>query len=816
MRTIWQDVRVGGRLLARKPGFAAAVILCLGLGIGGVTAVFSALNGMFIRLMPYEKPDRLVSFSLAGYSDKPISLLPARIYLDWKTHSQSFTEIAAYQGHRSHVPWEGWGDTEEGLQGLEGLAVTPSLFAVLGIRPWWGRVLAEEENSFQDHPVIVLSHHVWQDIFGADPGVLGRDVQLTGRACKVIGVMGPNYRFLPFGGGTANRKVDYWVPVSAGFEEEPLGNANYGVVARLKPGVGVDQAQADVNRLLQNLLGDRSDGRLRFLVHPLPAKLLGPARSASLLVLVAAAFVLLIACANVINLLLVHTLGRRTEVAVRSALGSSRLRLVRQLIAENMLLVLLGGACGIVAAGWSVGVLGRIAPRSVLGLDQARLDWRVLAVALGVTVVCGLVVGLIPGISSSRIDLLEALKESGTRATGGRRERRMVRWVVVAELTLAFMLVVGASLLIRSYGRLMQVELGLQTGQVVTFRLSGPNVTSRQTELLERLRSLPGVELAASTTTAPLAGDGSDVCFVATVPPTPQQEPVSSVYLRTVSQDYFRVFGMQLLRGRYFSTRDGAHSSPVVIVNEALAQRLWPDADPLGRQMSFGKQSSLTSFNDEKYVPREVVGVLRNVRCDGPDRDVPLEAYVPFEQRARRFVITSVALRCGVEPASLMQTVRQEVRAVDGTFKIENMSTVEGHYGRLTALRRFLMALLATFAGVAFALAVIGIYGVVAFTVSMRAREMGIRIALGAQRPDILRLVLRHAAGLTLTGVAFGLLAAFALRKVIASQLFGISPLDPLTLGIGILLVSLVPMLACYLPARRAAKTDPMTALRCE
>ena len=378
------------------------------------------------------------------------------------------------------------------------------------------------------------------------------------------------------------------------------------------------------------------------------------------------------------------------------------------------------------------------------------------------------------------------------------------------------MLVVGANLLIRSYWRLMQVELGIQPHQILAFRVSGPKLMDRHDELLDRLRSLPGVELAASTTTRPLTDDASDTVYVAPMPQQSQQEPVPSVCLRTVSLDCFRVFGMQLKRGRYFTAADSGGSNPVVVINEALAQRLWPGEDPVGRQLAFGKQTSTASFNDEKYVPREVVGVLRNVRCDGPDRDVPLEAYVPFDQRPRRYVITSFALRCRAEPAGLMGAVRQEIQSVEGAFKTESMSTIDGFYSEITAYRRFLMAMLSAFAAVAFLLAVVGIYGVVAFTVSLRVREMGIRIAFGAQRRDILRLVLKHAASLIVAGVGFGLLGAFALGKVIASQLFGISPLDPLTLGIGVLLVTLVPLLACCLPARRAARTDPMAALRCE
>lgn len=820
METMWRDIRVGSRVLVRRPAFAATVVLCLGLGIGGVTAVFSVFHGVTARFMPHERSDQLVFLITSGVFDDRTPAMSAQYYLEWKAQNRSFAEMAAYQRHEPHAGPAGWAQTQENLMDLQGLTTTGSLFSVLRIRMQMGRPLDEKD---QGQPVIVLSHHIWRERFAADPQILGQSILLGGQARQIVGVTASSCRFLPTLDVVAiNKKMDYWVPVGAGFPNEARTSWNYAVLARLKPGVTLAQAQADmdsVTRRQQEQYLDDFPKEAHIVVQPMARQLLGPVRSAIPLALAAAVFVLLIVCANVVNLFLVYAARRKTEMAIRSALGSPRWRLMRQLIGENVILVLLGGALGVLLAWRGVDVLLHLAPRNLPGIEDIRMDIRVLAVALGTTASCALAIWLIPGICASHVNLANVLKESGTRTTSSFGERRTARLVVMSEMILSFVLIVGAGLLIQSHWHLMRVELGIQPHHVLTLRLSGPNLVKRHDELLERLQSLPGVSLAASSTGLPLSGEPSDSRLVRPLPTDRSPDSYPVVYLRTISTEYFRVLGASLIGGRHFARQDNEKSSPVVIVNEALARRLWPEKDPIGQQMTFDAAKGNRVFYNgggETLVPRQVVGVVRDIRYAGPDQEPPLEAFIPFTQRTRSHYILSVALRCQADPADLMKTVRREAQAVDPSFKVESTGTMDGFYFELTAHRRFLMAMLSVFAAVAFTLAVVGVYGVLAFTTSMRVREVGIRMAFGARPRDVLRLFLQQAAGLVLASVGLGLLGVFVLRKILARQLFGISPLDPITLAGGIMLVVLVSLAACYLPARRAAQIDPMVALRDE
>lgn len=823
MITLLHDIMYGFRILRKNPGYSLTIIVCMALGIGGVTAVLSVMNGVFLRLMPYEKPDRLVLFlSDSGDSDTPDTATSAKNYLDWKTQNKSFSEMAVYKYHRSHHPFRGWNDTEERLVGLNGLVVSPGFFDVLGVRPILGHALRKDRTSFDEQLVIILSHHVWCDLYGSDPNILGRCIKLDGHMCEVTGVMPPDYRFLPAATWTSvtpRRKIDYWIPIRRSFGNSHRGNWAFNVIARLKPGISLGQAQADMNVItewLKEQYPDNFNEHYRVIVRPLSQILLGPVRSATFVLFVAAGFVLLIACANVVNLHIVNSMNRREEITIRSALGGSRLRIMQQLLVENMILIIAGGTFGVFLAIWGVDALIRTAPKNIPGLDQAGVDWRVFIAAILITLSCGFVVGLIPALSFSRLNLAEMLKKSGKRITQGFKERLAIRLNVVSEIALALVLLISAGLMIRTLWHIVHVDLGIQTSHILTARISGPNISQVHDRLLQHLRSIPGVTAAASNTALPLTGQPSDTCRISSISRHEGRIFSPTANLHTVSPDYFSILGIPLRQGRSFTSDDNENSAPVVIVNHSLARQLWPGENPIGQRVDFSQESTIFQSGTAKYLQREVIGVIGDIRYEGPDRKSTPASYLPFAQRTRDHFLTNIVLLCSVEPESLTISVRREIQETDSSCSIQNIKSMKGFYSDVTANRRFLMVLLSVFALVAFILSVVGIYGVIAFMVSMRMHEVGIRLTFGARGIDIMKLMLGYAVRLILSGLAVGILTALAMHKVIKSHLFGISPMDPLTLGISITLVVLVPLVAAYIPARRAAKVDPMAVLRYE
>ena len=829
--TLWQDVRFGARMLRKSPGVTTVAVLMLALGIGGVTAVLSVFSGMFVELLPYKDAGQLVVFEtrVPGV-DRPITSTAAVSYRAWCQEADRFSGLAAYVWHTSYDPFEGWKDTEDQLKSLQGFQITPNFFDVLGVKPILGRTLHDKEiNSKNDH-VVILSHRVWQDRFGGDPDVLNRTVRVEGHPCQVIGVMPPNLRFLPSSIGSVvglfscNRPVDYWLPMPDKFQQVQQIDASFDVVGRLKPGVSLAAAQSQMDVLNARLfkqhykkLGMQS---MAITVTSLRHYLLGTVHAGLWLLLAAAGFVLLIACANVMNLLLIRNLGRTREMAVCAALGVPRWRWLRQRLLESSLIALGGGVLGSVLAAWGTRLLVSVAPPDLPGLDQIRLNPGVLGITLSVTVICGLIVGLLPALQINRVDLVGLLK-GGSGSTGmvGPRDRRILGSLGMVEVALALVLLLGATLTLHSFWRVAQVELGLNTDNILCARIMGPDLDRHQRTLLESLQGLPGVEAAATMPALPLTEEMSDF---AGMRPTDWDEarqgtpPQASI--RTISHDYFRAMGVQLLQGRAFNELDTPESGRVLVVNQRLARLLWPDSDPIGQTVRFDQVLAIMckEFNGKDPHVYRIVGVVRDVKYKGPDAEAPLEVYLPFAQAMRQHIVTSLVLRCRSTPAGYVDAVKRQVETLCPSCSVTGFSTMRSYLDQRTSVRRFVMTLLLTFAGLALTLAVIGIYSVTACTVSARMREVGIRMALGADRASILKLMVKQGMAWVVGGLGLGLVLALALRGAISSQLFGISALDPLAVTAGVLLIVLVSLTACLLPARRAAKVDPMTVLRDE
>jgi putative ABC transport system permease protein len=832
MRTILKEICYSWRVLRRKPGFIAATILCLALGIGGVTAVLSVFNGMFVKLLSYKDADRLVVFEtrVPGI-DRPITSTASAFYQNWRDETDCFTDLGAYYWHTSHDPFEGWKDTEDRLKDLKGFHITPNFFSVLGVKPILGRTFDRMENDFREHHLVIISHHAWRDRFRTDPNVLTQTVRLEGHHCRIIGVMPPNIRFLPstaaslLGTFSSNNSVDYWIPMPEKFHKLTEIDCSFDVIGRLKKDVTLAAARSQIDvltkRQFEQFLAPMGIKSMTVTVVPLREHLLGNIHAGLWLLLAAAGFVLMIACANVANLLLIHNLNRMREMAVCSALGGTRWQWLRQRITDSMLIALSGGLLGILLALWAVRLLVAVAPADLPGLDQIRLDPAVLGFTLLISAICGLVVGILPSLRITRSNLTGLLKGiSWSSSTVGVKERRTLGSLGMTEVTLALVLFLGATLTLRSFWRVMQVELGVDTDNILCARVMGPDLMQNHQALLDGLQGLPGIGAVSTVTALPLTDEESDFTTARPVIwDDARKESLPQVSLRTVSPDYFRVMGIRLLQGRSFDTRDSRESDRVVIINQSLARHLWPDVNPIEQHIRFDDIQMVMGnsvSDEEKQISRRIVGIIQDVKYKGPDAEAPMEVYLPFAQAIRKHTVTSLALRCQSTSIVYTEVIKRQVEGACPGCSVTGFSTMHDFLSHRTSVRRFVMILLLTFAGIALSLAVVGIYSVTAYTVSARMREVGIRMAFGADQIDILRIIVKQGMVWVLAGLGFGLLLALMLRQAITSQLFGISAIDPVTIVVGILAILLVSLTACMLPARRAAKVDPMKVLRYE
>ncbi|MBA3961835.1 MAG: ABC transporter permease [Chthoniobacterales bacterium] len=795
------DLRYAFRQLIKSPGFTAVAILTLALGIGACTAIFSVVNGVLLQPLDYPQPDRIVVVRETNLPQFPDFSISPPNFLDWQKQAKSFSALAAYGNKQLNLTGEGE------PQRLAGLKATASYFDVFGVRPLLGRAFLPEEDAPGKSHVVVLSHPLWERVFAGAKDALGRSLQLNGESYTVIGVMPPNF--------ARAEKTDVWVPMAFSAEERSNNyrDAHYlDVAGRLKPDVTAAQANAELQLLAARLARqypDRQKGWSVF-VRPLLDYSVRDVRPVLYTLLGAVGCVLLIACANIANLLLARATARQRELSIRAALGAGRFRLVRQLLTESVLLGLCGGAAGLLVARWGLDALLALAPSDLPRVADIHLNAAVLLFSLLLSVITGVIFGVAPAWLAARTDVNEALKQGTRGSTDARGKLRGA--LVVAEVAFALVLLGGAGLLARSFLRLTNVDPGFNPAHATVLRLTLPEKKYEKDAqqvafvdaLLERLRVLPGVEAAGLTHTLPLLGDWVMLFNIEGRPAVaPTEMPTTNFY--SVTPDCFRAMGIRLLRGRVFNPRDTATAPPVVIVNETLAKQYFPNENPLGKRMNI-------AGGPEKL--REIVGIVADVKQYGIDQAATSQSYEPFAQHP--FNTLNVVLRTGGPAAAVMAGLRPAVYAVDKDQPIGSIQPLAEIVARSIAQQRFAMTLLLVFAGVALVLAAIGIYGVMAYTVAQRRGEIGIRMALGAQTGDVVRLILGNGARLVGLGLLVGLAASFAATRALRSMLFQTSAADPLTLGAITLLLAGVALIACLLPAQRATRVNPIEALRDE
>ncbi len=807
---MFQDLRFGVRMLLRNPAFTLAAVLSLAIGIGATSAIFSVVNGVVLRPLPYQQPEQLVriwhSKPKIGMTNMIISGGNVQV---WRERAQSFAGVAVFQPMKSLLTGEGEPEA------VWGGKVSANLLPLLGYQPLIGRGFSSEENRQPNHAVILLSHKLWQRRFGGDPNVVGRTITLGHtNNYTVVGVMPPLASF--------PGESEFWIPETT-VADGRHDMRSLSVIARLKPGVAWQTAESELQLIHQQLQQQIPDDYKDWAVwsQPLHDSVVGKVRPTLLMLLGAVGFVLLIACANVANLLLVRAAARQKEIAVRAALGAGRLRLIRQLLTESSLLALLGGALGLLLAYGIVQGLIAFNPPNVPRLAQISLDGRVLAFTFITTLVVGLLFGLAPALHASKTDVNQALKEGFVQSTGWRWLPRfgpqsfgLREALVVGQTALALVLLVGAGLLIKSFIKLQQVELGFQADNAIVLTLipsfsqlpKTASTVSYYQRLLDELKTVPGVDAVATGTAAPTEGAYMSSPMIVAGRPVPAERDAQQTFVNVVTPDYFRALGNTLKQGRLFTDADSESAPRVAVINESLARAYFPDENPIGQRIAL-------RGNPDEF--REIIGIVANINQFGLDKEHKPTFYTPFRQEDS-VAMNLVVVRTAADPTALLPTLRARILETDKFAAITRVRTLEELVSASVAQPRFYASLLALFAGIALTLAVIGIYGVMAYTVSRRTHEIGIRMALGAEAGRIEWLILRQGFLLLAVGVAVGLVAARMLTRVLTDLLFGVKPSDPVTFAIIAGVLTGAALLACWIPARRAARVDPLVALRHE
>ena len=804
MESLIKDIRFGIRSLLKRPGFSFIAIVTLGLGIGANTAIFSVVNGVLWRPLPYANPKQLVSVwenhKARGGPER--EWFSPSDFADWRDQNSSFSHLAALND---------WAPTLTGRdepEALLGALVSHDMFSMLGVAPALGRSFLPEEDRPNAANVVMLSHELWQRRFNSDQAIVGKSVSLNQESYSVVGVMPAGFQ-LP-----VIPNAQLWRPITPALNPScQRGCLVLRVIGRLKPEVTFEQAQADTATVAARLATQYPDtnSKVGATLVPLHEQLVGNIKRPLLVLLGAVGFVLLIACANVANLTLARAATREREIALRAALGASRGRVIRQLLTESALLAAAGATAGLGLAFALLRLLISLSPPGTPGLDKIGIDGYVLGFTFLVAVLTGLFFGLAPALQLSKADLNHTLKDTGKGVPGGSRGGRLRGALVVTEIALALILLIGSGLLMKSFILMQRVDPGFNPDHLLTLRVilnrtsypGNPQVTEFYSQLLERVKALPGAESVGLISTLPFSGNETDTDFLIEGRPAPPPNQEPTAWFNLVSPEYFKTMELPVIKGRSFTALDNEKSPLVVIISETMARRYFPNEEPLGKRIGRGP---------DRW--REIVGVVRDVKHFGLDADTPPTMYMPVRQVPGRAM--TLVVRTNGDALSLAPSLRAQVWAGDRNLAIANFGTMKDLVSASIIQQRFILLLLACFAGLALLLAAVGIYGVMSYAVTQRTHEIGIRMALGASMGDVLKLIVRNGIALTLIGVAIGLALAFALTRLMTSLLFGVTPTDALTFAMvsgGLVLVALV---ACFIPARRATKVDPLVALRYE
>jgi len=806
LEATWQDLRYGARMLLKSPGFTATVLFTLALGIGANITIFSVVNAVLLRPLPYADADRLVFL----WTEAPKQNVKERTSAyatisEWRQQNTSFEDLAVFDP--TMVTLTGAADPERS----QSVRASANLFPLLGVAPALGRTFTSDEEQ-QKARVVVMSHGLWQRRFGASPNILGQTLEIDGVSSQVIGVMPERFQF-------PGRDIDLWEPQSVFSDWEAQKSQRsagpWRVVGRLKAQVSLPQAQLEMNTIAQRLEQAYPDTNkdMRVNVVPIRLQLTGQNVRLALWILFSAVVcVLLIACTNVANLMLTRGIAREREIAIRMALGAGRLRLIRQLLTESSMLALLGGAIGLLIALWGIQALISLSPPNLPRLESVAIDAKVLAFATVVSLLTGLLFGLAPALKISQPQPGEALKE-GRSASGGLGGRRLRELMVITEFSLAVLLLAGAGLLVRSFLRLQAVDAGFDPARILVVQTAPPlNSTSNQwhvfyQQVSERIAALPGVEAAGLSEEIFISGNPTGMLTIERA--SAEASELARIPFRrdAISADFFQTLRVPLRSGRFFNAQDNQGALPVAIINETMARLFWPGEEALGMRFKLGRAQSPNPW-------LTIVGVVGDMRRQSLDRQPIAQIFLPHLQSPERRM--NLLVRTTGEPTQLAAVVRNEIRSIDKTVLVYGFSTLESRLAQAMAERRFQTWLLTLFSALALLLAAVGIYGLIHQSAALRTREIGTRLALGAQPQDILRLIVGQGMRLALCGIGVGLLAAFGLTRVLTGLLFSVTATDPITFIATPLLLALVAMLACYLPARRATKVDPMAALRVE